>query len=762
MVKSSRAGVRAELHQATSFFTIFVPEALSVESMTLAPHLSADVAHVPVQAMSARARPVLDLVDSLRSLGLQSEIPIPQVAVMGDQSSGKSSVLEAISGVAFPRGRGLVTRCATQISMGAGPKWTAKIRAGQKETLDAVESPDDITAKIEELTNTLCGSDTFCADEVIEIQLRAPDLPELTLIDLPGIVRTTTAGQGNEVIGQVGALLEQYLTQPRTVILAVIPAPSDIATVDILERAAKVDPGGLRTVGVLTKPDLVDPGSEAGVASVLQNFAKPLRHGYFMLKNPSQEDMDAHMSPAQARVSERNWFTASKFASHKDVCGVEALTKALTSLLVGHIEASLPVMITDIETKLSEVKTDLDGMGNAAPENARICRSVLNEILRRWTASMRLVCTQAEYSELQGSENQQLYVLRIEGCKRREFLKRVQETLPGFDGRHDKIHLEVVETLTKEANGGSLNNNHKEVGEFVKGWSQNPACSVSRVGDVSYHDYSKDGFKQAKISRVDPYFRGELKEKIAASRGHELPGFLSFGVFKALMASYTSLWEPAAKEFQQDLSSSVRKAGLHFLDAHVRGYVRNSRLLQTFSKEFELFMGNLDTSTAKEISNVLEREIHRPLTMNHYLWDNINKLRDKRMLNKLNKLTTNEEGMISKDLIVQALKSDVGNDSNESQEVDDMLDMLKSYWKLAKKRFVDDICGIVCDAYTSATFLKNVVQAVDGVVSGLEDSRLQSLFKEQDALITKRADLQKKIERLEDALERIQEFETII
>lgn len=100
------------------------------------------------------------------------------------------------------------------------------------------------------------------------------------------------------------------------------------------------------------------------------------------------------------------------------------------------------------------------------------------------------------------------------------------------------------------------------------------------------------------------------------------------------------------------------------------------RLLQKLSKEFELFMASLDAGTEKKISNRWEQEIHRPLTMNHYLWDTINKLRDERMVNKLNNLATIRR--ISKNLIVQALKSDVGNDSNESQEVNDMLDMLKS------------------------------------------------------------------------------------
>ena len=101
----------------------------------------------------------------------------------------------------------------------------------------------------------------------------------LTLIDLPGLVRTVTEGQNPQVIVEVNNLIEAYLAQSRTIILAVVPSNVDVATVDILERAQNVDPTGERTIGVLTKPDLIDRGSEAEVVQVLTNVRKPLKLG---------------------------------------------------------------------------------------------------------------------------------------------------------------------------------------------------------------------------------------------------------------------------------------------------------------------------------------------------------------------------------------------------------------------------------------------------------------------------------------------------
>jgi len=104
-------------------------------------------------------------------------------------------------------------------------------------------------------------------------------VPDLTLIDLPGIVRTTTSGQSKHVISMVDNLIDKYLQQERTIVLAVIPADIDIAVVDILERAQKADPNGDRTIGVLTKVDKVSAGEEEQVINVLQNVLKPLKLG---------------------------------------------------------------------------------------------------------------------------------------------------------------------------------------------------------------------------------------------------------------------------------------------------------------------------------------------------------------------------------------------------------------------------------------------------------------------------------------------------
>jgi len=235
---------------------------------------------------------LLALVDELRQLGVGRDARIPQIAVCGDQSSGTSSVLEALSGIPFPRGLGLVTRYPTVISMRRSDKeWVADIsismttttktqssHAQLQELAGGVEyeyegtgrvfSAQELSSRIKQLTEQLISHDgngngngnegNNFSDCAINISVCARDLPDLCLVDLPGIIRATTAGQGASAISQVDEMIKRFMVMPETIILAVIPCNQDIATVDVLERAAAFDVMGSRTIGVLTKPDLLD------------------------------------------------------------------------------------------------------------------------------------------------------------------------------------------------------------------------------------------------------------------------------------------------------------------------------------------------------------------------------------------------------------------------------------------------------------------------------------------------------------------------
>ncbi|KAJ8610284.1 hypothetical protein CTAYLR_009067 [Chrysophaeum taylorii] len=319
-----------------------------------------------------QVRPWLELAEDLRVLSLDSTLAVPQICVMGDESSGKSSALEALSGVPFPRGSGLVTRCPSS-----------------PHTITA-DSPEELTSIISRLTDSVTRNSNGFSREAIVVRLTSDEAPDLMVVDLPGIVRTTTAGQQAMVIDEINAMLGECLSQERMIILAVIPAKQDIATVDILERALRVDAEGERKLGVLTKPDLVGPGNEEEVVAVLTNVRKPLKLGYVM-----------GITYDEASADEARFFASHGVFSRIDsrLLGTERLTASLTTLLVACIQEELAPMKRQVEMMLARVRTELRdiasfGMAATPGDRQKLFVALAQEFIRHLND-----CVRGEYRD---------------------------------------------------------------------------------------------------------------------------------------------------------------------------------------------------------------------------------------------------------------------------------------------------------------------------------------------------------------------------
>ncbi|KAL0978540.1 hypothetical protein UPYG_G00171870 [Umbra pygmaea] len=160
------------------------------------------------QHFEEKVRPCIDLIDSLRSLGVEKDLALPAIAVIGDQSSGKSSVLEALSGVAFPRGSGIVTRCPLELKMKRkreGEEWQGKISYQDHE--EEIEDASDVEEKIREAQDHMAGPGVGICDDLISLEIGSPDVPDLTLIDLPGIISGTLYDEGLATIPKLAEKL---------------------------------------------------------------------------------------------------------------------------------------------------------------------------------------------------------------------------------------------------------------------------------------------------------------------------------------------------------------------------------------------------------------------------------------------------------------------------------------------------------------------------------------------------------------------------
>ena len=359
------------------------------------------------------------LQDVFASLGRGSlSFDLPQIAVVGSQSSGKSSVLENICGRDFlPRGSGIVTRrplvlmlenrrLPDGVTMDAVPdnatndyEWGEFSHIPGKKFHNFDEIRDEIVRETEEKT----GKNVGISAVPINLRIFSPKVLTLTLVDLPGLTKVPVGDQPPDIERQIREMVLQFISKPRCIILAVTAANTDIANSDGLKLAREVDPSGLRTIGVLTKLDLMDPGTD--VVDILANKVVKLRLGFFPVVNRSQQDINQHKSIDQALAAERQYFESHPaYRHHAAYCGTPFLAKRLSTMLHRHIERYLPDTAQKIESSLLKWRTELEKLGDpgALGDPSNVLLNTIASLTREFEAVLQGDATDLSVAELQG------------------------------------------------------------------------------------------------------------------------------------------------------------------------------------------------------------------------------------------------------------------------------------------------------------------------------------------------------------------------
>lgn len=223
-----------------------------------------------------------EFIEKLCETGVDQYVSLPKIAVMGDTSSGKSSLLSNISLVELPSNDNLTTRCPIMLKMHHAPTRSAKVNVywkdvkpyGKDVDFDEVQIGEEnwhsITSVIADAqAHIISKTGKEVARDVVSVEIRGPHYQDLTLIDLPGIVRTSGKSESVTLSEDIQNLMNEYLSNPRCVVLAVLPSNVDFHNSQILADARKVDPQTKRTIPVLTKPDLIDDGAQTAVKELL-------------------------------------------------------------------------------------------------------------------------------------------------------------------------------------------------------------------------------------------------------------------------------------------------------------------------------------------------------------------------------------------------------------------------------------------------------------------------------------------------------------
>lgn len=331
-----------------------------------------------ISLQSKDHRGLLDIIDRLRSRGFSRYVDLPEIIVCGDQSSGKSSVLEAISGISFPAKDGLCTRFATELCLRRDSKIGVEVKIhpskdrdeAEKERLHAfhhevdIAKPDlgDVIEKAK-LAMGLSEGKIF-SNDILRIELCGPAQPHLTVVDLPGLFRAGNSEQSTNDAKIVQRLVRGYMERKRSIILAVVSAKSEIVLQDVYELALEMDPKRTRTIGLITKPDTLSEASpsEASYLKLARNEEVKLQLGWHVLKNRSYETRNA--TSAERDEDEKEFFRTSAWATlDPSQVGVESLRARLSTVLKDQILRQLPDLSQEVESEITRCHRTLKQLG---------------------------------------------------------------------------------------------------------------------------------------------------------------------------------------------------------------------------------------------------------------------------------------------------------------------------------------------------------------------------------------------------------------
>jgi GTPase SAR1 family protein len=536
---------------------------------------------------------LLNVIDHLRAQGISRYIDLPQLIVCGDQSSGKSSVLEAISGLKFPTKDDLCTRFATELILRRGLENTVTITIvpaedrndNERAELESFTAPEsavgDLGALIESAEKAM-GLDKLTrgfSNDVLRVEVSGPKQPHLTLVDLPGLFHGGHKAQSVEDAAMVKSLVRSYMRKSRSIILAVVSAKNDLALQIVTNYAREMDPHGARTLGILTKPDTLHKGSasESAFVQLARNENVVFRLGWHVLMNRDFNNRDC--STQERDRAEQEFFSKGIWTSlPPGRVGIGALKPRLSRVLQDQILLELPQLVQEVEDGIDDCQRRLKALGGPR-STLREQRQHLLEISQAFTSLVK--------AAIDG-----IYVEPFFGDPK---------TVPGYNKR---LRAVTQNTLLQFADTMDRRGHSKKI--------------VDKIDDESDPEAVP-----AQILRSD--YIDEVQKLIRRTRGCELPGTFNPQIIGELFYDQAKPWTAlvmSCKEQLLDATKAMLNLVLDDTTQDPRTY--NGILRQIINPGLESLRQSLQ-GKAEEVLKPHQRG--HPITYNHYLTDNIQKAR---------------------------------------------------------------------------------------------------------------------------------------
>ncbi|CAI6339922.1 unnamed protein product [Periconia digitata] len=678
------------------------------------------------QLLSNDDSKLLDAIDELRSLGIGRLLEgkgLPQIIVCGDQSSGKSSVLEALTRVRFPTKSSTCTTFPTELRLRreeqsrlscrikAGPTVdaeTAKRLSEFSQSFDGPEKFADLVAGARKAMSGNSDDKLEFFDHVLEVEIMGPKLVPLTLVDLPGVIHYSNAPSGARDITLINDLVGKYMAEPNSIILAVVSAHNDLNLQAILTRIQKVNGATDRTLGIITKPDELPRGSEKEqecMEYACSNTAK-FKYGWHVVRNRSFAEQSTSLEARDAL--ETDFFQNSSWSSlpiREVGRGIDSLRQKLSKMLINHISLSLPSIVDRLERDLTQSKQDLHKLGDA--------RTTFKE-MRNYLFDISDSFGEYTRDALEGRYHRKDFfggTLEPDGLE-----KRLRANVRNLNDSFATKMLEqghkwhVVERYDKKLVTGNPHRNIILKSEFLK-----------RHVDVMAHQ----------------------------ERTIELPGMSNPVLVGSLFQQQSEPWQSIASEHLDVVWNSVKtflETLLYYLTDD-----RTSRLL--FSRIIDPALEERRRALKTKLEELLiPHRNHHPLSIDPKFAQTIWALRKKRVarsvVEAIHDELQSEEDVPSVEELLGRI-SDIDPETENKYGSLEIYEVMEAYYESAILTFMNNVASLAIEQCLLSGVAKMLSSAT---VRDMEDDELQAIAAESDETMQERARLSERVKTLEKGL----------
>ncbi|KAI0026161.1 hypothetical protein F4780DRAFT_11423 [Xylariomycetidae sp. FL0641] len=526
---------------------------------------------------------LLDTIDDLRKHGIQRFVDLPQIIVVGDQSSGKSSVLEAISRVRFPVKDGLCTRFATELVLRTDPQTRVDVQT-QPSVTSGKEAhvfnetgfdQDEFPRIIEDAKNRMLQGSAAFSEDVLRVVISGPDVPHLTMVDLPGFYHSEDENQSAADRELVDRLVEHYMARKHSIILAIVSARNQVILQRVLSKVKQHDKKRVRTLGIITKPDLLVTGSkeEDSFLRLAKNLDKShqLSLGWHVLRN--RGETEGSYSHEERDQKEEDFFNEGVWHTIPSRNrGVRPLRKRLSTILLEHIKGNLQGVINGIEEQMIDRQNQLKALGQPRSTTPEM-QAHLDRIASRFHI-LSLQAIEGNYSDdffgglFTGSNASSIDSNRVK--KLRAFVRDMHHAFTYVLGTKGSTRVIVDDELDDHPYRGSDDDDEEDsddVDQEEESVDDQENCNRLGAGKELLAPPLRPLVAQYKLKAPKKVtfdsIAAELELLASANQGNEFPGTANDRIAVQFFKDQAQPWE------------SIARFHLHLVLKYTKGFVEN-------------------------------------------------------------------------------------------------------------------------------------------------------------------------------------------